>query len=343
MKKATMLGILSLMFCFNAYGTKARVESLQGATHLVDTQSIFTYTADMHQLGQYMALEFGPTADGITEPKAEGALFRKASNGALYGVYLGHHDETLAAIRANQGFDDQSNPVQGFYGRDHWAVTLGLSNSEDKNADTKETTVSLGYGQNFSDYSWGVNGQLMSQAEQGDDEFKGGPMVNANFRQHGKTYWHGALSYGMMSSEVGGVDTDIKPMGVAVGWVDRTLGSETTDLYYGLALEYADITFEDDHLKAMSLPVSAGLEHPLNSWAVFRASISQNVLLGSTKDETAGAGSDEEQSIENNTTVAAGLGLKYGGITLDGTLTGATTGNINGNSILARAGMIYNF
>lgn len=345
MKKATALVVLASLFGVHAHATKARMQSLQGAVHLVDSQSIFTFTADVHQLGSYLTLEFGPTADGSTEPKAEGGLFRKADNGAMYGFYLGHHDEALAGYRGLGGgsFSNQSNPLRAFYGRDNWALTVGLSNSEDKVADTKETTMSAGFGQTLDNLSWGVNAHIVSEAKAAGDKFTGAPLLTANVRQLGRTYWHGAFSYGTLKSEVGATTSDIKPMGVQVGWVDRTLGNDTTDLYYGLTFNYADIDIEGKSIKTMNLPVSVGLEHPLNTWAIARASITQNVFLGSTKDGTAAAPGDKEISTPNNTTVAAGLGLKYGGITLDGTLAAATTGNINGNAVLARAGMIYNF
>ncbi len=346
MKKATALVVLASLFTVHAHATKARQQSLQGAVHLVDSQSIFTYAADIHQLGTYLTLEFGPTADGTTEPKAEGGLFRKSDDGAVYGFYLGHHDATIAALRGSAGFGAQSNPIQGFYGKDNWAVTVGLSNSDDKNTEIKETTLSAGFGQTFSDYSWGLNAQLLSNAQQpsgtNTDKFNGAPLISANVRQSGATYWHGGLTYGTLKSEVGGTSTDVKPMGLAAGYVDRTLGNDQTDLYYGITLNYSDIDSGGSHLKVMSLPVAIGLEHPMNTWSTFRASIQQNVLLGSVKDDSA-APNDKEAPIANNTTVNAGLGLKYGGIVLDGVLSAATTGNVNGNAVLARAGMTYNF
>ncbi|MBX3040097.1 MAG: hypothetical protein KF789_05235 [Bdellovibrionaceae bacterium] len=347
MKKATALVVLASLFTVHAHATKARQQSLQGAAHLVDSQTIFTYTSHVLQLGNQLTLEFGPTADGTTEPKAEGGLFRKSADGAMYGFYLGHHDETIAGFRSNAGFGAQSNPVQGFYGKDNWAMTVGLSNSEDKNTEIKETTLSAGFGQTFSDFTWGVNAQLLSKAEQpsgtNTDKFNGAPLLSANILQSGQTYWHGGVTYGAMKSEVGGASTDVKPLGISAGYVDRTLGNDQTDLYYGITLNYSDVDFGGKHLKVMSLPVAIGLEHPMNTWSTFRASIQQNVLLGSVKDGTAAAPNDKEAPIANNTNVAAGLGLKYGGIVLDGVLSAATSGNINGNAVLARAGMTYSF
>lgn len=342
-KMALVISLAPLFFGFQAHATKARVQALQGAEHLVDSQSIFTYAADIKALGQYMTLEFGQAGDGTSDTKAEGGLFRRGENDSIFGFYLGHHDEIQATFRSELGVPTQDNPIHVFYGRDNWGAYAGLSRSDKKTSDSKETTLSFGYGQTTNDLSWGVSGEVLGTAESGTDKFTGAPNVGVNVRQLGRTYWYGGASYGMLKFDDGTTSTNIKPMAVQVGYTDRTLGNDTTDLYYGLNLTYAEIDNGGQKIKNMILPVSLGLEHAMNSWATFRGSIQQNVLLGSTKDGTETAPADGEDTIENNTTVSAGVGLTYGNLTLDGVLSAASTGNVNGNQVLANAGLIYRF
>ncbi len=99
--------------------------------------------------------------------------------------------------------------------------------------------------------------------------------------------------------------------------------------------------YDGKKITSTELPLFLGLEHNVTSWAVFRASVRQNFIFGSTKDET--ATNTDAESVGSNTTVAAGLGLKYGQLVLDGSLAAATNGNVNGNAFLTQAGVTYNF
>jgi hypothetical protein len=100
----------------------------------------------------------------------------------------------------------------------------------------------------------------------------------------------------------------------------------------------------DNKTETTALPVFAGIEADATSWMVLRASVQQNFILGSKKVTTAGAGGDAD-TITNNTTVAAGAGLKFGKLLLDGTLEAAnsTTAAVNGNAFLANAALTYMF
>jgi len=112
--------------------------------------------------------------------------------------------------------------------------------------------------------------------------------------------------------------------------------------FYGVA--YQMFTFKeketDTKVEATMLPFTMGLESEVASWLVGRASVTQNVLLGSTKI----SGGDAD-TISNNTTVAAGLGIKLSKFTLDGVLKGsnAAAGDLDMNNFLTEVGLTYNF
>ncbi|MBX2988607.1 MAG: hypothetical protein KF802_11985 [Bdellovibrionaceae bacterium] len=349
MKNMALLFVLASVFSFNAHATKARRASLLGAAHVVDSQSIFHYPSEVNLLGQYVTIEFGPTADGVTEPKAEGGLFRKADE-ATWGLYLGHHDATQTGLRALNTYQNQTNPIQLFYGKGNWGATVGLSNTDKKTTKAKETTVYAGFGQSLDSLTWGANAQVIASAEKlngtDTDKYTGAPVISAQMRTHGDVYYHGGINYGDVKhapGAAGAAEVKVKDMNVELGVVDRTLKTDDRDLYYGVSLVYTDRESGGKHLKTQSLPVSIGFEQTLNSWATARASLQQNFLLGSVKDETKAAPLDEADSIANNTTVSAGLGFKYGALTVDGVLSAATTGDMNGNAILAKTGLVYSF
>ncbi len=119
--------------------------------------------------------------------------------------------------------------------------------------------------------------------------------------------------------------------------------------FYGAALQNytgkTTLTAGEQKTTALMLPVWAGIEHAAISWMVVRASVSQNVLLGSRKydDGSLSAYNDEANTINNNTKVAAGLGLKLGKWDVDGSLAAKTNGNLTANNFMTNVGMTYTF
>jgi len=91
-----------------------------------------------------------------------------------------------------------------------------------------------------------------------------------------------------------------------------------------------------------SLPLIVGGELDATQWLKLRASVTQNVLLSSYKKSTTGATADTLTK-NNDTTVAAGAGINFTKWTLDGTVAGQTTGNINQSEFLTNASLTYNF
>jgi hypothetical protein len=88
------------------------------------------------------------------------------------------------------------------------------------------------------------------------------------------------------------------------------------------------------------LPVIIGVEADAASWLVLRGSVTQNVLLGQETTKTTASVSD---SIDHDTKVAAGMGIKFNKSVLDMTLSAATTGTVASNALGASAAYTYMF
>ncbi len=201
---------------------------------------------------------------------------------------------------------------------------------------------------NFTRESWmWVHLHAISNAEKAagtsKDELSAGPYLagGASFAL-GTLRLFGSLDFGQGKEDLAvGTDQDVKTLGLKVGIEDRSLKTDAADIYYGISAGYSKREFEKDEKSRFALPAFIGIEAPVTSWAIVRASVMQNILLGSAKDET--GTTDVKTGIASDTLVAAGLGLKHGNFILDGSLTAASTGNINGSSFLSQASITYNF
>jgi hypothetical protein len=121
--------------------------------------------------------------------------------------------------------------------------------------------------------------------------------------------------------------------------------SEGVEMFYGVAYNMLTLKEKvgDSKTETTSLPFTVGLEAEANSWMTLRGSVKQNVLLGSTKTSTAGTG--DADTIPNNTTVAAGVGFKWGKASLDATLNAGVNGQIDtsAGNFLTNAAFQYTF
>lgn len=341
--KKVLLVLAVMGLAVQAQASKARVKALQGASFLVDTQTIFTNPAHIHANGQLLTLEMGNQSTSGT--KAEGGLFRKEA-GATYGVYLGHANADDIFYRSSLGgtFIPQDNPVEAFYGKDNWAFSVGVSRADKKTADANETSLLGRFGKVDGDLQYFGTLQLISQAKAASDKFNGAPYLSAGVLKDSGRYHYGAeLTYDMGNLEVTGTKSNFKTIGFQLSALDRSLKTDTRELYYGFLLGYQDTSVESTHLTTLLLPFVIGLETNVSSWLTFRGSVKQNILLGSTKNESVAAPGNKEDTIGNDTTVALGVGLKWNEFTLDGTLSGSSTGQLNGNAVLADAAVTYRF
>lgn len=342
-KSLLLIAAIPTLFASSAFATKAKLSALQGARFLTDSQLVFENPAQIHGLKNYLTYELGGSG-ATSSPKSEGGLYRDMFGGRA-GFYLGHMSADQIAFRALNGFLTEENPVEFFYGRDQWAVSLGFSNSDKETTSEKQQTVVVRAGMDTGNMEVWANAEFISKADKANDEYKGAPLITLGGEYHmaNDLYVNGQIKYGKLDNRVGGVTTDTDVYGVEVSLLDRSIKNDRASIYYGPQIRWTQIKIGNADVTAYDLPLYVGMEYNAFSWMVVRASVSQNILLGSTKNETVPAPGNKADTIGNNTTVATGIGINWNSLMIDATFAGSTTGQFNGNSILANLGIIYNF
>lgn len=337
------VAISTTLFASSAFATKAKLQALQGARFLTDSQLIFENPAQIHGLNNYVTYELGDsTATGA--PKSEGGLF-KDFFGGRGGFYLGHMSADQIAFRTANGFLVEENPVEFFWGKDTWAFSVGVSNSDKKSTDEEQQTVVGRFGIDKGNMEVWVNAEIIAKSDKVADEYTGAPIVTLGGEYHmaNDLYTNGKVQWGQIENKIGGVATDTDLLSVDVGILDRSIKNDKAAIYYGPRARWTEVKVGSQKISRYDLPLFLGMEYNAFSWLVARASISQNVLIGKTKDETATAPANQSDTIGNNTTVSTGIGINWNSLIIDATFAGSTTGQFNGNSILANLGLIYNF
>ena len=339
-----ILATIATLFSSPAHATKARLQALQGARFLTDTQLVFENPAQIMHLGNYVTYELGGTTSSAN-PKSEGGLI-KDFFGGKGGVYLGHMSLEQSTFRAANGFLLEENPVELFWGMNNWAVSLGYSSSDKKTTAEKQQTVVARFGIDTEVMEIWANAEFISKADNGNDEYKGAPLLSVGGEMHMENdlYLNGKIQYGQIENTITNVSTDTDLLGAEVAFLDRSIKTEDASIYFGPQLRYVEAKVGSQKVSTFELPLYIGMDSKALSWLVTRASVSQNFIIGSTKDETAGAApANESDTIGNNTTVATGIGINWNSLTLDATFAGSTTGQFNGNSILANLALVYSF
>lgn len=366
MKKLLVLAALS-MAATPALASKARLTALGNAAHLIDTQTVFVNTADMHYLGDYATIEFGSSANnaGSTStqaPRAEGGFVRSSSMGK-WGAYLGRQSATVnefvTGVNAqNPGLDllTEQNSLDLFYGTElagqKWG--FGLHHSAAKIEDpapTREVNT-MGLSVGVRNDVWDAYGRfgLMGETKaEGLAELKQKGLFDLGFGYWMDTVYLSAkylTTKGTLTPN-GGADTDIEKNTWSVSAIDN-MKVEGGNFFYGISYSSNELKTAGVKQTTTALPLIAGMEIDAASWLVLRGSITQNVIIGEFKDETNSPATTNKNA--NNTVVAAGAGLKFGKLVVDGTIAGAGTtsgntanGDVNGNQLLANGSLTYMF
>ena len=345
--------VSALLMSSNVWASKARVNSLMGANHIVDTQTVFTSPSHILMLDPHLTFEMGASGAG-----AEGGLLRELSSGNKLFLYLGHQNSTASDagndIRADLGHLSQNNPVEIIYGMGDMAFGGSFSMVDNDLANTKETTLIGKWGMNYDDKGWSyAHLSLIQSSEEtgtvnanGTDSAKVMPYltVGGSYVINDGQRVYGELDYGSAENDIdSGTKVEVDEMNIHVGFENMFHKSGDAEVYYGLELRMDERKASQGAVnadaKSMMLPAYLGVEYKAKDWLTVRASVMQNIIVGSTE----AANATKANGIGNNTTVAGGLGLKYNNIVLDGSLAAATTGAVNGTAFLTQASLTYNF
>jgi len=374
---ATGLAVLST----SAWATKSRMEALgqgasQGSLYIQDSRNIFRNAAHVNTFKNYVVTEWGTndadngTADGPTNPTAEGGFFREM--GAFsYGVYLGNYNDAEENVRnsASNGyggsgitfgdgnFQAYDNPIDLFFGGDmgiQWGARLSYAKGETDGgtAATKKehSAMGLGLGIVMGDLDAYASIKLKDESKgngtTADAKWEGGGMqvglgynlgdlrVFADYRTQDAEYTSGTASEGTNKTE----QTSIN-----VGVAKTHEVSSSSRVWYSLS--YANTKGEDKDSDAAAsnqertntdLFIDIGMEAEANSWLTLRGSVGGPFLINEQETKTT---TTSKQTVADQVGVNAGATLSFGKLKVDGSIgtqAASRTGSIGAkNGILA--------
>lgn len=373
MKKALYLIAAISLAATSAMASKARQKALSNTTAITDIQSIFLNPADMHYVGDFATFEMGETpttaATGATThatPDAEGGFMRTMGDAKL-GFYLGKASSNVNDLRAltnatatgTPDFLNHENPFEVFYGAkagdQNWGLSFSYSNS-DKKMDPDDTTddkkqMAMGMRLGVKNDVWGAyaNIGLGSTAKDGDDEYKGKSGITV-----GGHYLMDTMKFILKQDMAGAKATNATADTFDYDMSETTLGftnawkSEGSIAFYGLAYKMKTEKYKvpsDRKIDTSSMPFTIGAEVLATSWMKLRGSVTQNVLMSKTKDASSPAAptTDKDNTVDHNTTTAAGAGFVWGKNNLDVVMTAGTSGTLNTTAFGTSASYTYMF
>ena len=310
---------------------------------------------------------------------AEGGLFRKMGDSTL-GVYFGAQPSSFGAngllgggvggwatsfipsAAAGADLYYMDNPMNVFYqskaGDMLWGATLYYAASERKDGDTatgtsssnKKSASGVNLSVDTADY-WaianiglGFENKRTSSADKSSLKSKTGFMVG------GGLFMDKIVPYAYVISKAfeykNASDTtaaNLESSIIDVG-VESKIKGDGYHFYYGALYEsIAEKEKESNTKFTMSwIPVYMGIEADAASWLVLRASLTQPVLMSSTKMETATT-TPVDRSMSNATTVATSAGFKFNKFLLDWTMNAGTTGTLSTTDFGSNAALTYFF
>ena len=300
MKKHIAIAAGLAVLSTSAFATKSRMEALgqddsQGSFYIQDTRNVFRNAAGVNDMTNYVVTEWGSTASG----NPEGGFFRSAGQ-FNYGVYLNSNvaGGVTHTNGTNTGALSEDNRVTAFVGGDmgvKWGASVYHSSSEDETAVKKDHgSMGLGLGVEKGAIDGYVNVKLKDEAK-GNTAFAGSKS-EADSMQVGLGYdwmdYKFFADYSKANQEVTNVtagagkafETEVTTLIVGVGHAHEV--SATSRLYTDLQYvsEETNDKVTPNKSKDTKLPLTIGFEADATSWLALRGSISQNVIIGSNKN-----------------------------------------------------------
>lgn len=374
MKKILLIAAVTLMST-SAFASKARKAALSNAAHVSDFSDVLTKPDQALNHADTMALEVGgaytgsDTATASNTGKAEGGFVRKMDNSA-WGLYLNNQATSASTFRPKTGtnFLGVENGLNFIYAMGMGDMTVGGGLFYSKSSRAPDT-ASAGAPKASQD----AMGLYVSAASKAgwDAQFALGLANNAKIdtgsgdtKMTGKTtyklsggYWMDTMYFyafyqnagAKVENTAGTATNDTTATSMALGVVN-THKKDGSEFFYGVA--YNSSTTKEDvgntKVESTGLPLVVGMEVDANSWLTLRGSITQNFfLMGTSKTSSASATTSKKDNAAD-TTVAAGAGLKFGKVTVDGTFaaasnTGDGTFGFDGANFMANTALTYAF
>lgn len=378
MKKLLLIAIS--LVTVNAFATKARLTALGNAFNVVDSYGIFTNPLRIHQFNNLVSLETGKTSATSTTDNAEGLFYYTLTEKARIAVALGDNDAMMQTgrrfINAQAGlvagttaYVTPQNMLHVFYGLNEgdnvYAGGIFLSSKNDKITATnsKENSAGLSIGMKNGVNAAYITAGLTNTAEQGAIKFDGSGYTKLSLRttQMDLMWGFDFVSWTAKSTTIASSTENYSYANQNFGLrVAKSIKTEGSEVFYGANINQQTVECKTNASAACtekftrtSVPVFIGLEVNAADWLTLRGSVTQSIM-DTYKDEAAlsassgisGAtgGTSEFGAGPNTTAVAAGVGVKFNKITLDGTITtAAAPQTIDTTSLMSQVGLTYNF
>lgn len=373
----TALSFFAILLCAGiANATKARNAALGNSFHLRGTQTVYTSPYHVYSLDNFVALESGLTTATSASNGTEGSFIMNAGETGKLFMSLGHLDETIQPVRSfintvgTYTFKPQQNPIEFIYSHKTESATFAYGffysnfNNKTVGAEEKESSTGLRAGGSHGAFGWKLNLGLTNTAETTTVKMKGGMYANLGLRYKIDTTSFGFdfTNWGVKVENVPAATTahDHDYQNIVLRAVN-VIKVESNEYFVGAGLNQTNLKDKvaDKKLNRLHLPMIMGFEAKATDWLMLRGSITQSILISNSKDErpypaVSGITTPATNVVNleyagepNNTSVAVGAGLKFGKLTLDGTLKDLMTSSggqrIDGSNLLAQVGVVYNY
>jgi hypothetical protein len=382
MKRQLTVALGLAVLATPALATKARLQALgedsYGSAYINDNRNIWLNAAQINNHKDLVTYELGgnQSTDSASTARGEGGVYKTMGN-MVYGLHLGGASNTANAFRTAAGANgaDENNNIDVFVGGDaglKWGANLGYAKTSDESGPLTAESMRSRVGVIMGDTQAYGNVSIINDAKGTNGvKFDGklGYQLGVIHAWEGYSLFADFQKFDGESIAVGGAKSDLMVKRIQVGAGRVTRLNDKTNLFTKASLVQADAendtavgsTFSAtcsgtsalgcEEYKTLQLPIVVGLEAEANSWLTLRASVSQ-VVWGTEEDK------NNERSIANSTSVAAGATLKFGELSVDGVIgnndgtstaagigedTSSGNGTLRTDNLMTRVSMTYRF
>jgi hypothetical protein len=368
MKRQLAIALGLAVVSTSALASKARLESLgqyaNGSQVIDDHRSIFLNAAHLNHHKDFVTIEVGnttsqgaPDLDNADTPKAEGGVFKSSGN-MVYGIYFGEESNTSNALRFAAGVTDtelmEQNSTTLFVAGDagvQWGASLMHQSYEDEqsNSEDKASAMRARIGVISGNLEVFGNIGLSNTAENGTQEFTGKSSYDI-----GVTFNAGAdAQYMFRTNAILAEDKDgdefkasTMALGASKGYKLNDKAMMWAQVWYTTSQSENEFAASGapGESKETALPVTISLEASANDWLDLRGFISKNVFIGSEENDAG------DKITLDGLSHGVGASLKYGDLSVDGSLILTNQGPDNNNAgtlnvaqPMNRVSLTYNF
>ncbi|MEI7973107.1 MAG: hypothetical protein WCH11_01935 [Bdellovibrio sp.] len=326
------------------------------------------------------SLSYATGGTSGSSPNSEGGFLRSFGSSKM-GAYIGRQSDNftlltsggaLAAVQSQIGTQWTTttgryldNPFNIFYatklGDMNFGASLYYANSS-RRTSTQQSKNAQALIVGLSDDVWEVTSTLSLGAQVRDettgtstsgDQIKGDSGLRlAGHYKMGTTKYYADYSIlsGTASTVAGNSSTKDGKLGISsynLG-MESFFKGEGSHFFYGVAYRaYSEAQTGASHqsngskYETARIPLILGVEAEASSWATVRGAVSQSILIDTEK--VTSTGGSTTNSGMHDTTVTAGLGLKFQKMIIDAVLAAGSSGQLNANSFGTNASLTYMF